>query len=232
MPRSSSARSYTPMWVVARSSITQSRVGERPARAGQLADPLGQQPRLGLAPDGHVRGAEASPNGAGVVASGGKRSCQRLGSRSVHQQLHARAPPAAAGRGRPGARPARRTSSPHRPSKVMSTASSTSPRLRKFTVIRSARPPRARPRQVAAEHAHVGVAEAVDRLALVADAEQVVALQQLQQLVLQRVGVLELVDHHVREALAVLLAHARVARPAGRAPPAPGRRSPGPSARA
>ncbi len=64
---------------------------------------------------------------------------------------------------------------------------------------------------VAAEDLDVRVAEAVDRLALVADAEEVVAREQLQQLVLERVGVLELVHEHVREALAV----ARAQRPVG-----------------
>jgi hypothetical protein len=63
---------------------------------------------------------------------------------------------------------------------------------------------------VTAEHLHVGVPEAVDRLVLVADSEQVVALEQLQQLVLKRVGVLELVDEHVLEALGVLMAQALV----------------------
>ena len=52
-----------------------------------------------------------------------------------------------------------------------------------------------------AEDRHVGVAEAVDRLELVADREQVVALERLQHVELEPVGVLELVDHDQREAL-------------------------------
>ena len=52
-----------------------------------------------------------------------------------------------------------------------------------------------------AEDRHVGVAEAVDRLELVADGEQVVALERLEHVELQAVGVLELVDHDQREAL-------------------------------
>ena len=59
---------------------------------------------------------------------------------------------------------------------------------------------------VVAEDLHVGMAEAVDRLALVADPEQVLALQQLEDLVLERVRVLELVDQHVAEALRVVQA--------------------------
>jgi hypothetical protein len=59
---------------------------------------------------------------------------------------------------------------------------------------------------VAAEDLHVGVAEAVDRLPLVAHAEQVVAAEQLQQVVLERVGVLVLVHEHMGEAGRVLLA--------------------------
>ena len=59
-------------------------------------------------------------------------------------------------------------------------------------------------RPVLAEHLHVRVAEAVDRLVLVADAEHVVAPELLEQLVLQRVRVLELVHEHVLEALRVL----------------------------
>ena len=57
-------------------------------------------------------------------------------------------------------------------------------------------------RAALAEDADVGVAEAVDRLELVADREQVPALERLEQVQLQAVGVLELVDHQQREALA------------------------------
>ena len=52
-----------------------------------------------------------------------------------------------------------------------------------------------------AEDRHVGVAEAVDRLELVADREQVVALERLEHVELEPVRVLELVDHDQREAL-------------------------------
>ena len=65
---------------------------------------------------------------------------------------------------------------------------------------------------VAAEHADVRVAKAVDRLALVPDPKQVVALELSEQLVLERIGVLELVDEHVGESLGVLEAQALVGR--------------------
>ena len=56
-------------------------------------------------------------------------------------------------------------------------------------------------RPALAEQADVGVAEAVDRLELVSDGEQVVALERAQDPHLAGVGVLELVDHHELEAL-------------------------------
>ena len=61
-----------------------------------------------------------------------------------------------------------------------------------------------------AEDRHVGVAEAVDRLELVADREQVVALQGLEDVELEPVRVLELVDHDQPEALGPALAAGRV----------------------
>ena len=63
---------------------------------------------------------------------------------------------------------------------------------------------------MAPEHLDVGVAEAVDRLVLVADPEQVVPIELFEQLVLERVGVLELVHQHVGEALGVLAPQALV----------------------
>ena len=60
------------------------------------------------------------------------------------------------------------------------------------------------------EDADVRVPEAVDRLVLVADPEQVVASEQLQQLVLKLVRVLELVHEHVLEARRIGLAQALV----------------------
>jgi hypothetical protein len=56
------------------------------------------------------------------------------------------------------------------------------------------------------EQLHVGVAEPVDRLELVADREQVVPLQRCEDRELARVRVLELVDHQQREPLRPRLA--------------------------
>ena len=58
-------------------------------------------------------------------------------------------------------------------------------------------------RPLAVEAAHVGVAEAVDRLQAVADQEPVLLAQRVEQLDLEAVRVLELVDHHALQALGV-----------------------------
>ncbi len=67
-----------------------------------------------------------------------------------------------------------------------------------------------------AEHVDVGVAEAVDRLELVADEEhvalQVAAAQQVDQIALEPVRVLELVDHDRAEPKLLRLAHGGVVR--------------------
>ena len=64
------------------------------------------------------------------------------------------------------------------------------------------------PRAALAEDLHVGVAEAVDRLELVADEEplRVGPGQQVDQLALEPVRVLELVDHDRAEAQPLALA--------------------------
>ena len=64
-------------------------------------------------------------------------------------------------------------------------------------------------RATGAEQAHVGVPEPVDRLQLVADREEVAAVERLQDRELARVGVLELVHHQHLEAPRPRLAHAR-----------------------
>ena len=69
-----------------------------------------------------------------------------------------------------------------------------------------AHPPLPQRRPPLAEDRHVGVAEAVDRLELVADREQVVALEHLEHVELEPVRVLELVDHDQPEALGPALA--------------------------
>jgi hypothetical protein len=63
-----------------------------------------------------------------------------------------------------------------------------------------------------AEHLHVGMAEAVDRLELVADEEALTAGagDQVDQLALQPVRVLELIDHERTEAQLLALADRRV----------------------
>ena len=60
----------------------------------------------------------------------------------------------------------------------------------------------------------VGVAEAVDGLELVADEEQLLARQRVDQLALEPVRVLELVDQHLPEPPALALADRRRARTA------------------
>ena len=72
-------------------------------------------------------------------------------------------------------------------------------------------------RRAVAEDRHVRVTEAVDRLELVADREQVVALERPQDPELDRVRVLELVDHDQLEALRPALPRLRVGQQALRA---------------
>ena len=185
-------------------------VGERAPRAGQVSDPLGQQARLGRPPDGRLRGAQPVAEGLGLAAvpvAGREPLLPALLVAVGDQQLDARVGPR---------RLVARTRALDERVEVLAPEAPEGQVDRVQDLAAAAevhRHPlgpalRARLGQVAAEDAHVGVAEAVDRLALVADAEQVAALQQSQQLVLERVGVLELVDHHVREALAVLVADA------------------------
>ena len=90
--------------------------------------------------------------------------------------------------------------------KTVLTASSTSARLRKLLLSASVPPLGASCSRRLAEQAHVGVTEAVDRLQLVADGEEVPALEGRQDRQLTRVGVLELVDHQQLEALSPGLA--------------------------
>ena len=66
-----------------------------------------------------------------------------------------------------------------------------------------------RPRAALLEDVDVRVAEAVDRLELVADEEQLVRVEQVDQLALQAVRVLELVDHHRAEAQPLALGDLR-----------------------
>ncbi len=61
------------------------------------------------------------------------------------------------------------------------------------------------------EHVHVGMPESVDRLKLVADEEQLLRIEQVDQLALEAIRVLELVDHHRPEAEPLALADVVVA---------------------
>ena len=180
-------------------------VGPR-ALARELVDPLGEQARL--------RGA---PRAARRASDSPKRS-PPLG----------RAPSRRRGRGRP--RAARRTARPRaagsrEPGASRSGSKRLAPGALEGEVDRVedlaagaevdgdalGAAGRARLLPVLAEDAHVGVPEAVDRLVLVADPEQVVAREQREQLVLEPVRVLELVHQHVLEARRVRLAEALVA---------------------
>ena len=125
-----------------------------------------------------------------------------------HQQLHARVGAGLVAR-RLGRRREWRVSLAHTSANAAFSTSSSSARCGSWW--RGARWRRVRGGVAAlAEHAHVGVAEAVDRLELVADREQVVVGQQVDQLVLQGIRVLVLVHHHLLEA------PAQVARPRSR----------------
>ena len=123
------------------------------------------------------------------------------GSNSRSSPLSLSVPPARSGANR----------SAHCGAKAPLRTSSSSSRERKLAV--SSRvallPQRGPP---LAEDRHVGVAEAVDRLELVADREQVVALQRLEDVELEPVRVLELVDHDQAEALGPALAIGGVSR--------------------
>ena len=105
-------------------------------------------------------------------------------------------------------------------------------RLRKLRVSARLAPRREQQLGALAEDRHLGVPEAVDRLELVPDGEQVLALERAQDLELAAVGVLELVHHQQLEALRPRICGRLRARRAARAPAARGRRSRPPRARA
>ena len=129
------------MWVVARSSITQS--DQAKGRPG----PVSSSMRLASSRASAARqmvaspAARRSPKGLGSSPSSavGKRSSQRSLLRSVTRSSTHGSVRGGVSRA-PGRSTSASKSSPHTLSKVRSTASSTSPRLRKFTVMRSARP--------------------------------------------------------------------------------------------
>ena len=100
--------------------------------------------------------------------------------------------------------------------------------LRTRAVVACEREQARRLRPALAEDLQVGVAEAVDRLELVADGEDLGEIgmrDEVDELALEPVRVLELVDHDHPEAELRLLAHARRRRAGGPARPAGGPRS-------
>ena len=175
------------------------------ALARDLLQPPREQARLGRAPRrGRAQGAPERR----FSSSSPKRASQRRFSRSVTSSSTR-----GSGAG-PPLRPACSGSnpSPHRREKARSIPSSTSGPAAEVHGHALGAALGVGLGVVAGEHLDVGVAEAVDRLALVADAEQVAAVEHRQQLVLQRVHVLELVHQHVVEALGVGEPDALVAR--------------------
>ena len=115
-------------------------------------------------------------------------------------------------------------SRPPTPAEPALNTPSTSGSLRKF----AAAAPRGRPSAAAAalaETLHVRVAEAVDRLGSSPTVNRLSRGDQVEQLVLERVRVLELVDHHVHEARPCAREGAASGLAAGRAPAARGPRS-------
>ena len=160
-----------------------------PVHAGgdELGHALGEQARLGLAPGLRARPhlAEVDVLPAGLV--GDQQLDERLARRAARR----------------GPRAARRSPSPEprrerRVDRVEDRAVRAEVRRQRRDAavggeLRAQR----------AEDVDVGVAEAVDRLLLVSHEEQVVAVERAEEVQLQRVGVLQLVDHDALEALGV-----------------------------
>ena len=140
------------------------------------------------------------------------------------------------GRAPPGSRPASsgENSSPKSVAPTKSTAARTSGLERKLprSGISSTSGSAFASRRRSPEDLEVRVPEAVDRLELVADAEQscLGTAQRIDEGELDAVRVLELVDHDMGEAHAPRVPHGAVVRAGARAPGARGPRSPRPSA--
>ncbi len=174
------------------------------ARRAQLLQVAGQQPRLGGAPDrGSVhRRAER------VVAP--ERLVPARLALVHHEQVHARGHARGLGAGVLGLAQRLEVAGPGVSEagvdglEQLAAAAEVHAHRLGPSVCRRAVP-------VLAEDLHVGVAEAVDRLALVPHPEHVVALELGDQGVLEAIGVLELVHEHVAEALRVLVAQPLVA---------------------
>ena len=155
------------------------------------------------------RASDGAPGRASCpAASKGELALQRPAVAVHHEQLHARRHARRLARARVGLpqrlEPSSNASLEGEVEHVQQLAAAAEV-VRDARLVPGSRPPRLAP---SPEDADVGVAEAVDRLVRVADREQVVPLEQLEDRALQPVRVLELVDHHVLEALAVVLAQA------------------------
>ena len=164
-------------------------LGPRVAAVDEVADALREQACLGVAP--RLRARQLAEVGRVVAVPAGLVGQQQLDER--------RRTPAA------GSRPSRSAtkSAPRRGANAALIVSRIGPRLRKFVASVATRPCGRQRRAARAEDLDVGVAKAVDRLLLVADHEEVVAVERLEQRDLAAVGVLELVDHDAVEALGV-----------------------------
>ena len=144
--------------------------GQRLAGLHELVHALGEQPRLGLAPGRGVRQAGGDRRGDSRVLLPAVLAAQEQlddGSRGAGALSCSRP-------SRSGLKSAKRSA------KAVLTSSSSSPRLRKLRVSERLRPDRSSSPAASAEQAHVGVAETVDRLQLVADREQVLTRERLE----------------------------------------------------
>ncbi len=164
------------------------------------AQPVGDQARLGAPPRLVAAAGEADPRRELVPAL--RAGDEQLDGRRAGRRLEREQPQRAAGVDRrllaPGAQRREALAELGRERRVEHVEQL----LARAEVDRqAANLARVERRGAAAEDVHVRVAEAVDRLELVADREQVVALERLEDPELDRVRVLELVDHDQREPL-------------------------------
>ncbi len=166
-------------------------VGPRLAAVDELADALREQPRLGLAPERGVRQPSGDRRGRGMLPP------VLRGAREQHLDERA------AGRGAallPAAVYERREVGEATAEDGVDRLDHLRPAA-EVAAQRKRAAGRSELLAALAEQPHVGVAEAVDGLQLVADREQVAAVERAQDRELARVGVLELVDHQQLEAL-------------------------------
>ena len=164
--------------------------------AQQLVDALGQQPRLGLAPARRIRQPARGIHERVIPSAlvGDEQFDERLGRRGLVGEVLPRREPDSPGQQRREIRSEQRREDGVDGVEQLRVPAEVVGQLERRVALAQRRP-------AVAEETDVGMAEAVDRLELVADGEQVVALERVQDLHLPRVGVLELVDHHELEAL-------------------------------